>query len=80
VTVGITVGLLAREVAGSDPAAGLGQSAGVPGVAAVAVPAGQRPRKRRMSSTIHTSSARAMPICRTVSRIGEPVLSPIRRG
>jgi MFS family permease len=39
VTVGITVGgLLAREVAGSDAAAGLGQTASVLGAALVAVP------------------------------------------
>ncbi|MBB3086453.1 MFS transporter [Geodermatophilus sabuli] len=39
VTVGITVGgLLARDVAGSDTAAGLGQTAGVLGAAVVAVP------------------------------------------
>src|SRR4051812_49470723 len=39
VTVGITVGgLLAREVAGTDSAAGLGQTAGVLGAAALAVP------------------------------------------
>jgi MFS family permease len=39
VTVGITVGgLLAREVAGSDSAAGLGQTAGVLGAAVLAVP------------------------------------------
>jgi MFS family permease len=39
VTVGITVGgLLAREVAGSDAAAGLGQTAGVLGAAVLAVP------------------------------------------
>ncbi|MPQ96356.1 MFS transporter [Modestobacter sp. I12A-02628] len=39
VTVGITVGgLLAREVAGSDAAAGLGQTAGVLGAALIAVP------------------------------------------
>jgi MFS family permease len=39
VTVGITVGgLLAREVAGSDAAAGLGQTASVLGAAIVAVP------------------------------------------
>ena len=38
-TVGITVGgLLAREVAGSDSASGLGQTAGVLGAALVAVP------------------------------------------
>ncbi|TFV61963.1 MFS transporter [Geodermatophilus sp. DF01-2] len=39
VTVGITVGgLLARDVAGSDAAAGLGQTAGVLGAAVLAVP------------------------------------------
>ncbi|TWH73790.1 MFS transporter [Modestobacter roseus] len=39
VTVGITVGgLLAREVAGSDAAAGLGQTASVLGAALIAVP------------------------------------------
>jgi MFS family permease len=39
VTVGITVGgLLAREVAGSDAAAGLGQTASVLGAAVIAVP------------------------------------------
>ncbi|MGY1822831.1 MFS transporter [Geodermatophilus sp. SYSU D00079] len=39
VTVGITVGgLLARDVAGTDTAAGLGQTAGVLGAAVVAVP------------------------------------------
>jgi len=39
VTVGITVGgLLAREVAGSDTAAGLGQTASVLGAALIAVP------------------------------------------
>ena len=39
VTVGITVGgLLARDVAGSDTAAGLGSTAGVLGAAVVAVP------------------------------------------
>jgi MFS family permease len=39
VTVGITVGgLLARDVAGTDSAAGLGQTAGVLGAAVVAVP------------------------------------------
>src|SRR5215216_2769012 len=39
VTVGITVGgLLAREVAGTDTAAGLGQTAGVLGAAVTAVP------------------------------------------
>jgi MFS family permease len=39
VTVGITVGgLLARDVAGSDTAAGLGQTAGVLGAAVLAVP------------------------------------------
>src|SRR3954447_4617224 len=39
VTVGITVGgLLAREVAGTDTAAGLGQAAGVLGAAVLAVP------------------------------------------
>ncbi|MBM7805395.1 MFS family permease [Geodermatophilus bullaregiensis] len=39
VTVGITVGgLLARQVAGSDAAAGLGQTAGVLGAAVLAVP------------------------------------------
>ncbi|SFP92144.1 Predicted arabinose efflux permease, MFS family [Geodermatophilus dictyosporus] len=39
VTVGITVGgLLAREVSGSDSAAGLGQTAGVLGAAVLAVP------------------------------------------
>jgi MFS family permease len=51
VTVGITVGgLLAREVAGSDAAAGLGQTASVLGAAVIAVPlarvsdrAGRRP-------------------------------------
>src|SRR5215212_5831346 len=39
VTVGITVGgLLARDVAGSDSASGLGQTAGVLGAAVIAVP------------------------------------------
>jgi MFS family permease len=39
VTVGVTVGgLLARDVAGTDSAAGLGQTAGVLGAAVVAVP------------------------------------------
>jgi hypothetical protein len=39
VTVGITVGgLLARDVAGTDPASGLGQTAGVLGAAVLAVP------------------------------------------
>jgi MFS family permease len=39
VTVGITVGgLLARDVAGTDTAAGLGQTAGVLGAAVIAVP------------------------------------------
>src|SRR4051812_49620780 len=39
VTVGITVGgLLARDVAGTDSAAGLGQTAGVLGSAVLAVP------------------------------------------
>ena len=39
VTVGITVGgLLARDVAGTDTAAGLGQTAGVLGAALIAVP------------------------------------------
>src|ERR671917_721687 len=39
ITVGITVGgLLARDVAGSDTAAGLGSTAGVLGAAVVAVP------------------------------------------
>ncbi|SDX76751.1 hypothetical protein SAMN05661080_01139 [Modestobacter sp. DSM 44400] len=39
VTVGITVGgLLARQVAGSDSAAGLGQTASVLGAAVIAVP------------------------------------------
>jgi MFS family permease len=39
VTVGITVGgLLARDVAGTDSAAGLGQTAGVLGAAVIAVP------------------------------------------
>ena len=39
VTVGITVGgLLARDVAGSDTASGLGQTAGVLGAAVIAVP------------------------------------------
>src|SRR3954451_8144667 len=39
VTVGITVGgLLAREVSGTDTAAGLGQTAGVLGAAVLAVP------------------------------------------
>ena len=39
ITVGITVGgLLARDVAGTDTAAGLGQTAGVLGAAVVAVP------------------------------------------
>lgn len=39
ITVGITVGgLLAREVAGTDTAAGLGQTAGVLGAAVLAVP------------------------------------------
>ena len=38
VTVGITVGgLLARDVAGTDSAAGLGQTAGVLGAAVIAV-------------------------------------------
>jgi MFS family permease len=49
VTVGITVGgLLAREVAGSDAAAGLGQTASVLGAALVAVPlAGVSDRRGR---------------------------------
>src|SRR3712207_9470009 len=39
VTVGITVGgLLARDVAGTETAAGLGQTAGVLGAAVLAVP------------------------------------------
>src|SRR5919199_52036 len=39
VTVGITVGgLLARDVAGTDSAGGLGQTAGVLGAAVIAVP------------------------------------------
>ena len=39
VTVGITVGgLLARDVAGTDSAAGLGQTAAVLGAAVIAVP------------------------------------------
>ena len=39
VTVGITVGgLLARDVAGTDSASGLGQTAGVLGAAVIAVP------------------------------------------
>ncbi|HEY4627086.1 MAG TPA: hypothetical protein VIH01_13795, partial [Blastococcus sp.] len=39
VTVGVTVGgLLARDAAGSDTAAGLGQTAGVLGAAVIAVP------------------------------------------
>jgi MFS family permease len=39
VTVGVTVGgLLARDVAGTDTAAGLGQTAGVLGAAVIAVP------------------------------------------
>ena len=39
ITVGITVGgLLARDVAGSDTAAGLGSTAGVLGAAVLAVP------------------------------------------
>ena len=39
VTVGITVGgLLARDVSGTDTAAGLGQTAGVLGAAVIAVP------------------------------------------
>src|SRR3954451_14708187 len=39
VTVGVTVGgLLARDVAGTDTASGLGQTAGVLGAAVIAVP------------------------------------------
>ena len=69
VTVGITVGgLLAREVAGTDTAAGLGQTAAVLGSAVIAVPlarisdrSGARAWRRGTSSRWSARGSRSWP-------------------